>query len=276
MGIRLIATDIDGTLIDDTERIPQQLIDIVQKAQQRGIHFAVATGRTKELAAEIVKTLGVTGPYVAANGACIFEGENCIYSQGFQAYSVLDILRQADLEGLTVTFSNEYTERAVRRTDYVQNHQKMGKRFQTDISFEETDWRAERFQKIMIMDENRTGKIKMYQSLIKKYNKEYSITAYSDVAIELGPPGCNKAAGLRKLTELLGLHMGQVMACGDFLNDLEMIQEAGIGVAVANAAGELKEKADYVAQKAYCYGVIEAIEKYCFKGEVKSEREEAI
>lgn len=268
MEIKLVATDIDGTLIDHTERISRQLIDTVHACQERGIHFALATGRTRELVTEIVKTLGITGPYVIANGACIFQGDKCIYSEGFNACSILDILKKADQVGLTVTFSNEYIERAVKQTDYVQSHRKIGNRFQTYISFEDTDWNKECFQKIMIMDENRTGKIKEFQELMRGYDREYSVTTYSDMAVELGPGGCNKATGLRKLTEILKIDMEQVMACGDFLNDLEMIQEAGIGVAVANAAKELKDKANYVAQGEYCYGVMEAIEKYCFKTEV--------
>ena len=56
------------------------------------------------------------------------------------------------------------------------------------------------------------------------------------------------------------------MACGDFENDMEMVEYAGVGVAVDNACDSLKAKADYVASKPYAYGVVEAIEKYCFGG----------
>lgn len=265
MEIRLVATDIDGTLIDRTEQIPEALTEAVRRCQEQGICFALATGRTRELVTEIVKELGITGPYVIANGACIFNGDTCIYSRGFDARPLLETLKQADEEGLTVTFSDEYTERAVRQTDYVRSHQKFGHRFQTFISLDRTDWEHERFQKIMIMDENRTGKIRKYQERMKEFSREYGVTTYSDMAVEVGPKGCNKATGLRKLTELLNISMNQVMACGDFLNDLEMIQEAGVGVAVANAANALKEQSDYVAEKEYCYGVIEAMEKYCFQ-----------
>lgn len=264
MEIKLVASDIDGTLIDESEKIPLRLIETVKKCRERGIGFALVTGRTRELAADIVKALGISVPYVVANGACIFRGETCIYSRGFQVLPILDILKEADREGLTVTVSDEYRERAVRQTDYVKGHQALGGRFQTYISLEDTDWEKERFQKIMIMDENRTGKIARYQQLMKRYSRDYWVTTYSDMAVELGPKGCNKATGLKALAEILGIAMEEVMACGDFLNDIEMIQEASIGVAVANAAPELKEKSDYVTKEQYCYGVIEAIEKYCF------------
>lgn len=264
MEIKLITTDIDGTLIDNTETIPQELIDTVAKCKAMGIRFAVATGRTRELAEPIVRTLDITDPYVIANGACLFQGDTCIKSYGFLAAPIFPIIKEADQDGLTVTCSDEYREQALRQTDYVKEHQKMGGRFQSFLSMEEVDWNRKKFQKIMIMDENRTGKIQKYQERLKEYCEKYWVTTYSDMAVELGPKGCNKATGVRELAELFHLDMSQVMACGDFLNDLEMIKEAGLGIAVANAADALKQEADYVAQKEYCYGVIEAIEKYCF------------
>lgn len=264
MGIKLIATDIDGTLIDQTEKIPDRLVETVQRCQEKGIYFVLATGRTRELVADIVKTLGIAGPYVIANGACIFRGSECIYSRGFLAEPILGLIKEADAEGLTVTFSDNYMERAVRETAYVKEHQKMGNRFLQPISLTETDWGRQQFQKIMILDEHRTGKIQKYQNRMREYQTEYSVTTYSDMAVELGPKGCNKATGLKHLAGMLQLDMKDIMACGDFTNDLEMIREAGIGVAVANASEALKQEADYVAKREYCYGVIEAIETYCF------------
>ena len=70
----------------------------------------------------------------------------------------------------------------------------------------------------------------------------------------------------QELMELLDIRQDEVMACGDFENDMEMVEYAGVGVAVDNACDSLKAKADYVASKPYAYGVVEAIEKYCFGG----------
>lgn len=264
MEIKLVVTDIDGTLIDPTEKIPQDLVDAVVTCREKGIRFALATGRTRELVRPIMAKLGITDPCVLANGACIFQGDTCIKSHGFVAAPILHIIREADQEGLTVTCSDEYQEQAIRQTAYVKAHQKLGGRFQSNLSLEETDWETKRFQKIMLMDENRTGAIKKYQEWLKEYSQDYWVTTYSDMAVELGPEGCNKATGIRELAALLGVDMSQVMACGDFLNDLEMIREAGIGVAVGNATEALKQEADYVARAEYCYGVIEAMEKFCF------------
>ncbi|MEG0369837.1 MAG: HAD family hydrolase [Hungatella sp.] len=264
MDIKLVISDIDGTLIDNTEQIPTELIQMVARCRASGILFTFATGRTKELTQNIVRTLNVVDPYVIANGACIFQGERCLKSHGFSAYPILDIIKRADQNGLTVTLSNETVERAIRTTDYVRDQQKHGSRFQSLLDVHAMNWEKEQFQKIMLMDEHRTGQIKQFQEELKNYSDIYWVTTYSDMAVELGPKDCNKATGLKDLIQILNLEMKQVMACGDFLNDLEMIEEAGIGVAVGNANNTLKKAADYVAKREYCYGVIEAVEKYCF------------
>lgn len=264
MKIKLVITDIDGTLIDESETIPQEFVEMVERCKAAGIIFSLATGRTKELVGTVADRLHITDPYVIANGACIFRGEECLQSHSFSALPVLDFIRKADEMGLTVTLADERTERALRPTDYVLEHQKKGNRFKTFLNPDTTDWENERFQKIMFMDEHKTGKIREFQEKLQDFGAYYWVTAYSDAAVELGPKNCNKATGLKDLVKLLGIKMEEVMACGDFDNDLQMIQEAGIGVAVGNANDVLKKHADYVAKASYALGVKEAVEHYCF------------
>ena len=267
MAIKLVVSDIDGTLIDGTEAIAPELVEAVQKCKENGVVFSFATGRTKELVARLVKTVGISSPYVISNGACIFQEEECLVSHSFSVEPILPLLRAADAEGLTVTLSNERTERALRLTDYVRVHQKFGDRFRDFIDLETHDWKNARFVKVMFMDEHHTGKIRAFREALKReFSQQYWITTYADAAVELGPCGCNKMTGVKELMGLLGVRQDEVMACGDFENDMEMVEYAGVGVAVENASDSLKAKADYVASKPYAYGVVEAMETYCFGG----------
>lgn len=115
------------------------------------------------------------------------------------------------------------------------------------------------------MDEARSGNIQEIRDRLEPFSNQYWITTFSNKAVELGPKGCNKATGMKELAALLGVGLSQVMACGDYRNDLEMISGAGYGVAVDNALPEIKEAADYVASKPYALGVVEAIEALCFR-----------
>lgn len=266
MGVKLIVCDVDGTLIDHSETVIPELIQIVEQCRKNHIYFSLASGRTKELIEDIRLKLHVTEPYIAANGACIFKENTCIIMKGFYVEPIKDIIKAADSMGLTVTCSDAYQERALRVTDYVMEHRKFGTRFKSLLDLETIDWREQKYVKIMFMDEHRTGKIEKIREAITPFSSQYWITTYSDVAIELGPVQCNKATGVRELAGIMGIEMEDVMACGDFLNDLEMIREAGIGIAVGNANEILKKTADYVTVSACAHGVIEAVKKFCLPG----------
>ncbi len=262
--IRLIVSDIDGTLVDKTEVIAPELIRAVKKCREAGIVFALATGRTTELVRPFIKKLEIDAPCIAGNGAYIIHGDRCLMEHGFSIKPVKEIIRRANDLKLTITISTTEHERALIETEYVREHKQFGDRFTKLLPFDEIDWENGRFQKVMIMDEARTGVIEEFSKALEPMKELYWITTFSSKAVELGPKGCNKATGLKELAGLLNIPLSQVMACGDYRNDMEMVEMAGCGVAVANALPELKEKAFYVAQKPYAPGVAEAIEKFCF------------
>lgn len=262
--IRLIVSDIDGTLVDKTEVLPQKLIETVGRCREAGIIFALATGRTTELVKPFMEKLQIDVPCIAGNGAYILQGDNCLLEHGFSIKPVRSILKKANDLGLTITISTTEHERAIKETEYVREHKRFGNRFTELLPFEKIDWENGKFQKVMIMDEAKTGVIEEFAEMLEPMRELYWITTFSSKAVELGPKGCNKATGVRELADLLKLPLSQVMACGDYRNDMEMIQAVGYGVAVANALPELKEKAFYVAQQPYALGVAEAIEALCF------------
>ena len=95
----------------------------------------------------------------------------------------------------------------------------------------------------------------------------FEISNSSPVNIEVNALGINKAKGLKKVCELLHISMDQVMAAGDSLNDISMIKEAGIGVAMGNAQDIVKETADVVTLANNENGVAYAIRKWALKKE---------
>lgn len=264
-NIKLIVSDVDGTLIDHTEAISEELIETVNACKNRGILFCLATGRTFELADPIIKKLGIDAPCVEANGAVIVQGEKCLLEHGFSLEPVKDILLDAHRLGLTVTVADAFEERAFEETDYVIQHKAFGGRFKRLLPPDSIDWRNDRFQKVMVMDEHNTGKVESIRERLMQHAERYWITTYSNRAVELGPMGCNKATGVRELAALLGIDMKNVMACGDYLNDLEMITSAGYGVAVGNAHDCVKSAAAYTSSGCYAQGVVEAIHALCFQ-----------
>ena len=187
--IKLIVSDIDGTLVDRTERIPPELTAAIQKCRDAGIVFALATGRTAELTEPFVRALGIDAPCVEANGAYILQGGRCLVEHGFSAAPIREILERADQLDMTITLADAQCERAVRETDYVRYHQSLGNRFQTLLPLSAIDWEADRFQKIMIMDEARSGNIQEIRDRLEPFYNQYWMKTFSNKEVELGPTG---------------------------------------------------------------------------------------
>lgn len=261
--IRLVVSDVDNTLYGKTMPLPAELPEWIRRCEEKGIAFALATGRTRELAVKIIRDLGITSPSVLANGALIVQQDRCLHMEGFTVERIRGIIDRACADGLTVTLSDEREERPVTLTPYIQSQRELKNRFWNLLDLDRCDLSRERFVKLMILDMDHTGKVYAYQQALQAYRDHYWVTSYSNQAVELGPKNCNKATGVRELARILGFGMDQVMAIGDYGNDLEMIREAGIGVAVGNASDEIKAAADYVTSAPMGYGVMEALEKFC-------------
>lgn len=261
--MKLILCDLDGTLIGAEELVDERLKVMVDALREKGITFSLATGRTMETTSPFVEALSVQAPYIISNGACIMQGDTCLHADSFSLLPILDVIHYADSLDMTVTISNVYRERPLRVTPFVQLQRERWNRLRTLISRDEMERSSGVFQKVMFYDAERTDKVERIRDALRGYKDLYAITTFSNKAIELAPAGCNKATGIQTLTQLLGVSMEDTMVCGDYVNDIEMIQAAGIGVAVANALPEVKAAADYVCEEATAGGVLEAIRKFC-------------
>src|SRR5699024_9567724 len=100
--------------------------------------------------------------------------------------------------------------------------------------------------------------------LIEKlsYHKELELTNSMPYNVEINPAGVNKAAALEKVCDWMGITMNNVMAAGDSLNDIKMIEQAGTGVAMGNAQEAIKKVADYVTDSNNQDGVANAIQRF--------------
>lgn len=260
--MKLIVCDVDGTIINADEHLSQEFIDVVTDLRNQGIYTTLATGRTLKSAKPFVESLQIDIPFIISNGACVMQGEECLYAESFSIAPILDIIRQADQMGITITISDVYSERPVRVNDYVKQQREEWGRLTGLLDLNDTDTVNGQYQKVMFYDQERAHKIDNILPLLEPYGDAFAITTYTNKAIELAPANCNKATGIAKLVQLMKIPISEVMACGDYVNDVEMVAEAGIGVAVANALPSVKEKAKYVTQAPGVEGVMEAIRKF--------------
>ncbi|MBM7583659.1 sucrose-phosphate phosphatase subfamily [Bacillus pakistanensis] len=239
--IKLIALDMDGTLVNHDGEVSPENERAIQLAKENGIHVVLSTGRSLFTCRDISDALGRSSYIVTVNGGEIYDHDyNLVDSTLLELELVKQLWKLKEEHNVHFWSST---------TKGLFNTQKP-----FDGEIDQYDWLKFGFDiqddevRQVVLDELRS-------------NEALEVTNSSPTNIEINPAGVNKAAALLKVCNWLDLSMEQVMAVGDSLNDLAMIREAGIGVAMGNAQEIVKEEADWVTGSNTDHGVAQAIER---------------
>lgn len=268
--IRLIALDLDGTVFNDQKQVTPRTVAAIRAALDKGVTVIPATGRTANgVPPEFGQMPGVRYA-LTSNGATVTElatGRRLV-SLTFdaeQAIALYDALQE--FGGIMALFVDGFAYAARSEEALVDKYVPENLR----RYFKDT--------RILVDDVHAT--LREHPNAIEKFSIIYQSDAVRDAAwekiastfaveatssvprnLELNAPGVTKGRGLMALAKELGLRREQVMACGDSGNDLAMIEQAGLGVAMGNATPDIIAAADYVTLDNNHDGVAAAIEKF--------------
>jgi len=238
---KLIALDMDGTFLTEEKKVSGQNRKAIEAAAAAGVTVMFATGRGIPNVMPYVEELGLESPIVTVNGSEIWTAPNRLHSRTLLEPELVSSMRE-----LALKYDTWYWSYSVNG---VYNKERW-----TD-SFETEQW-----LKFGYYYEDEASLNAIREELASWGNLE--ITNSHPFNIELNPKGVSKASGIQVVCGLLGLDMSQVIAMGDSLNDVSMIREAGLGVAMGNAQDEVKSLADVVTGTNDEHGVAQIIEKY--------------
>ncbi len=267
--IRLLVLDIDGTIAGQSNEIRDPVKQAVKAAQAKGIHVAIATGRMYRSALRFYTDLGATLPLMAYQGALIKDPStdqihrHWTVPRRFVA-ELLDYFEQPHLrDRLSVHFY-------INDELYVREVSPATEAYLTRSTAQAIavgDLRSTLDQeptKVLALTEDSALIDDMLDSLRQRYlPAELYLTKSLATFFEATNPLVNKGTAVRYLAEeYLGLQPDNVMVVGDNFNDLEMIQYAGIGVAMGNAPMAVQAAADWVAPDVEEDGVAAAIAEF--------------
>ncbi len=268
-AIKLLIVDIDGTIAGKSNQVSDRVKQAIRAAQSTGVRVGIATGRMYKSALRFHQEIGADFPLIAYQGAWIQDPttgktyrhlplpvatarELINYFEQSHLFDKLSIHVYRD-DSLYVRDINPDTELYIGRSG-IPAHS-VG-----DLRTVLTD----RPTKILAMSED----IELINSLLldlqQRYPKdELHITTSVPIFLEAINAGVNKGAAIDYIAqELLGITAANVLAIGDNYNDVEMLDYAGIGVAMGNAPGDVQSCADWVAPDIEADGVAVAIEKF--------------
>lgn len=263
MAPRLIITDIDGTLIDRSEAINPSFDELAQLIDQHKLNFTIASGRNYGLLQVYINKLGITAPVIINNGAGARQGDTLLWDEILDPLSVKPAILRADALDMAIFMCTGSRETVYRHNAYIQHEIDVFERYNHFYIPLQREWPTLQLQKVMITDPQKPGRIDEIIKELEPYGDKLNVIRYDDRHIDIMKKGVTKGGAVARLAQLLNIPLAQAMAIGDGENDIEMLCEVGIGVAVGNAKDVLKQHADYVCQESHTAGVVEAVRKFC-------------
>lgn len=267
--IKLIAIDLDGTLLNSNHEMTERTEKALKAAMANGVKVIIATGKTFLSSREIIKRLGTNTPGIYNQGTVTFNSDGTIHSQ-----QVID----KALARLVITFAEE--------RDYVlgvYSGTRILVRKMTQRMAELTTHFHEPMPEAVgplqnILDTTPVNKIiafypgdaRKVQALRWQLSMQIGsgarlMSAGIPDELEILPTNASKGTALKVLLKEMGIPASQAMAIGDGENDIEMLELAGLGVAMGNANDHIKSVANVTTKTNDEDGVAEAVEKYVLK-----------
>ena len=282
--IKVIASDMDGTLLGDDHKPAPETLAAVQRACDSGIRFMIATGRNFPGAMAELKECGLVCDYIVSSGAEVRNPRQQVVAVHPISMELCRTIYEEIKEyPISVTFctdGNDYkigTPEEIEESLMLQMHL-----FFSDLPREELV-QTETYQRIIRstktvsdMDELEAAKVPIYKLFLYsedkgmlgelkqrlEQNKEIAVASSFPTNLEITDVKAQKGPMLKEYIESLGYTMDEVMALGDSLNDLSMIEmDFGATVAMANAEPEVKDAAKYITKSNTEFGVAYAIDR---------------
>lgn len=267
---KLMLSDLDETLLVN-HHVPDYNVEAIRKARQKGLKFVPATGRAYNMIPEILTELDAydkVGEYsICFNGGLIVENKNnkILHFQGIsfeQTKELFELGRNYDVCLMIFTVNMCYMFNA--DPDEVARKTAQKAPFKVIEGYDIDFIKGEKIAKILY-EKRDMPYLKNIEKELEEDIKRIQVSAsYSSSRyLELNAIGVDKGFGLRWLANHLGVEIEETIAIGDNYNDVAMIKEAGLGVAVTCAEDDIKELAQYVTEKDYDQGAVkEVIEKF--------------
>ena len=269
--IKLIASDMDGTLLNHNHKIPKENVKLINFAKNQGIEFVVATGRAYYEALPALNEENISCDVISFNGGIVYDKNGNIISITpmipKDLYYTIEILKSFDISYQLYTKNTIYTRSIetdinayidlIRSNGYepdvehlrAEAQQKLDLGYITEVDNIELYLNEEENPPIKIIAiSNNITKLENATKLLSA-NKNISVTSSGANNIEIMHKNATKGEALKEIAKIYGINLENTVAIGDNLNDQAMLDIVGYSVAMKNGNKILKEQAKYVTEK---------------------------
>jgi Cof subfamily protein (haloacid dehalogenase superfamily) len=260
---RLLAFDLDGTLLGPDGHLPPRTRTAVERLRANGVHMLLASGRAPAGMRRLCRELGLDGPQIAIQGALIASPlsgavlavwrlepaevrDHIAFAHEVGAVPLLCFIDGSRSEVLTPEVEAQFAP------------------YEEPLPLVVPDLRplAEERPIRTILCTPPGSYERIWEAALRAFEGRATITSGDEHSVELLPAGTSKGAALRTLAEHLGIPLAEVGAIGDARNDIEMLRVAGRSAAMAHAGPDVREAADLVVPSNREEGILEALARF--------------
>lgn len=265
---KLVAIDIDGTLIDHDGNIPAYNVEVIKKLRQKDIKVILVTGRPSQAARNYLNQLELTLPILGYNGAVIRDviNDQLHFFKPLQKDIIKPIYKMFEERGLfpryylldrACTFNKD--EFDPQKNEFIKYSELMKTFMPYEIIEDENYLYQNEIVKLMYVDVNDSILLEMYEKAKKLEN--VNVFKSSKSSFEIVDKDVSKGNTLIKYANSIGIDKNQIIAIGDSENDLSMLKAAGYSITLKNGDDLLKSQVDFVTDSCENAGVGKALAK---------------
>lgn len=246
MGYRLLASDIDGTLITSNQELTSETLKAIEELKAKGKFFTLSTGRPIMGVSKYIHLVSPGIPLISYNGAMIIRPDNgeIIYERGLSESSAREIIRRGNERKTIVIVWAKNMLFVNKINEYVEGYQRItGETL--NLIYDPEEVIAMGVTKCLWLDS--AENISSYNDELREKPIEgVTFCTSTPMLLEFMCEGVSKGEGLKKVCEYCGVDISEAIAAGDELNDMSMIEAAGLGVAMGNAHNAIKAAANHI------------------------------
>lgn len=270
MNYKVIALDLDGTLLTPNKTILRESLDALHNANKKGAKVIIVTGRHYVAIKPFYQALALNTPVICCNGAVMYDciNKKVISSdplQPHQASKLISLLDDYDVHSLMYADDSMYyqtpTGHIIRTENWAKSlPESLRPVFKQVTSLQEESQKVDAIWKFALTDSD-TKKLHSFGQIVERELGLACEWSWHD-QVDIAQAGNSKGKRLAEWVESQGLSMKQVIAFGDNFNDLSMLNDAGLGVAMGNAVDEVKASADIVIGSNRETGIADVVNQY--------------
>lgn len=265
--IRLIATDLDDTLLNAAHDVTARTLRAVRAAMEAGVMISLSSGRMPEGMIPFAEKLGVNAPMILFNGGLIYDHrtDQTLFSNAIPAAAAREVAKTLEEMGVYVQAYPGKGFYCNRKCDHTFAYERQIHVIATELGIPVSEWiQTDMIKMLAISTPDRITEVQAH--LKEKFPTGVNFFKSKPHFLEIVSEGIDKGRALLTLGEKLGIDREEIMAFGDGQNDATMIAAAGCGVAVENAVEECKRNAKIIAPRNTQDGVAQIIEQFLSEG----------